>query len=320
MKDSASKTVQRTRRDASTPSENRRYSSFNADSTGFRLYNAWVNTTPEQSSLRENNKTLKSNILSTVGADENQFLKFGNSMYSDAATIQTIPKPAAGKRPGIVSYNKKDYPGSFRGSKKQPRRIRLNWKRRRQDRKLRKKLDKKAHDKDIQKTNKMCNSLQKPNGGRRQLNKMKVKSSDDSGRRKGIYPAIHLQAKSSTPSESKIIGTTIFTNWEPARWVRRLRMMDSITLKSGKLSVASSGIYYVYAQINYIDDHDANAFQIFLNDSPVFLCTTMTHKRKFSTKANTCYTGGVVLLESGDTLYIKDLEERRSAVMHSVHS
>ena len=73
--------------------------------------------------------------------------------------------------------------------------------------------------------------------------------SDDSGRRKGIYPAIHLQAKSSTPTESKIIGTTIFTNWEPARWVRRLRMMDAITLKSGKLSVASSGIYYVYAQV-----------------------------------------------------------------------
>ena len=97
-------------------------------------------------------------------------------MYSDAATIKTIPKPAAGKRPGIVSYNKKEYPGSFRGSKKQPRRIRLNWKRRRQDRKQKKKLDKNAHDKDIQNTNKMCNSLQKPNGGRRQLNKMKVKS------------------------------------------------------------------------------------------------------------------------------------------------
>ena len=32
-------------------------------------------------------------------------------------------------------------------------------------------------------------------------------------------------------------------------------------------------------------------FQIYVNDSPTFLCTAMTHTPTLTTKANTCYTG-----------------------------
>ena len=45
-------------------------------------------------------------------------------------------------------------------------------------------------------------------------------------------------------------------------------------------------------QINYLDESDVNGFQIYVNDSPIFLCTAMTHTPTATTKANTCYTGG----------------------------
>ena len=53
------------------------------------------------------------------------------------------------------------------------------------------------------------------------------------------------------------------------------------------------GVYYIYAQINYLDEHDVNAFQILHNDDPFLLCTTMTNTGRSHTisKANTCYTG-----------------------------
>ena len=37
----------------------------------------------------------------------------------------------------------------------------------------------------------------------------------------------------------------------------------------------------------------------------------MTHTPHHTTKANTCYTGGVKFLEQGDTIFIKNLEDNR---------
>ena len=66
-----------------------------------------------------------------------------------------------------------------------------------------------------------------------------------------------------------------------------------IQLRDGALRVTSPGLYFIYAQINYLDTNDVNAFQIVVNDSAWLLCTTMTHTPGPVTKANTCYTGGV---------------------------
>ena len=64
-------------------------------------------------------------------------------------------------------------------------------------------------------------------------------------------------------------------------------------LESFKYFFFLAGVYYVYAQINYLDEHDVNAFQVLLNDDPFLLCTVMTHTGRSHTisKANTCYTG-----------------------------
>ena len=45
------------------------------------------------------------------------------------------------------------------------------------------------------------------------------------------------------------IPDSIFRNWTPSRWAQRLKMDTKFLLKDGKLSVLSSGIYFVYAQV-----------------------------------------------------------------------
>merc|ERR1712209_266780 len=101
---------------------------------------------------------------------------------------------------------------------------------------------------------------------------------------------------------------------------RRLHMDRRITLRDGVLTVSSPGIYFIYAQINYLDNHEVNAYQILVNDSPWLMCTTMTHTPDPTTKANTCYTGGVRFLEQGDKLKVKNTDNNRFAVMLPSHS
>ena len=63
-----------------------------------------------------------------------------------------------------------------------------------------------------------------------------------------------------------------------------------------------------------------DSFQIMVNNSPWLMCTTMTHTPSPTTKANTCYTGGVRFLEQGDTILIKNTDTNRFAVMLPSHS
>jgi len=155
----------------------------------------------------------------------------------------------------------------------------------------------------------------------RPVNRSKLKSRGLTAIRGKFLPAIHLHAaRARKGHHNKVSGDSTVRSWTPARWARRIKMDSKFLLEDGRLTVMSPGIYSVYAQINYLDSQDANAFQIMLNESPLFLCTMMTQKRKYSTKANTCYTGGVTFLEQGDILFIKDLEKHRSTVMQSSHS
>jgi len=142
-----------------------------------------------------------------------------------------------------------------------------------------------------------------------------------------VRPAIHLVGNVRDTSSTDYEGAGrlrvrdgVFQDWTPARWAKRMKLDKQFPMSEGKLSVSSPGVYFVYAQINYLDEHDVNAFQIYVNDDPFLLCTTMTHTPHFTTKANTCYTGGVVFLEQGDKLFIRNLETNRFAVLLPSHS
>ena len=66
-----------------------------------------------------------------------------------------------------------------------------------------------------------------------------------------VRPAIHLHAEVSRPkgSEDAVPSDSTFRNWTPARWAKRLKMDSKFVLEDGKLTVKSSGIYFVYAQV-----------------------------------------------------------------------
>ena len=92
-------------------------------------------------------------------------------------------------------------------------------------------------------------------------------------------------------------------------------------MNDGVVTVSQPGIYFIYAQINYVDSQDVNAFQILVNDSEWLMCTTMTHTPGHTTKVNTCYTGGVRFLEAGDKLMVRNIDNDRyyEAVLKKKH-
>ena len=66
-----------------------------------------------------------------------------------------------------------------------------------------------------------------------------------------IRPAIHLHAEVNRleGSRNAVRSDSIFRNWTQARWAKRLKMDTKFLLEDGKLTVKSSGIYFVYAQV-----------------------------------------------------------------------
>ncbi|XP_046383895.1 uncharacterized protein LOC124154301 isoform X2 [Ischnura elegans] len=105
----------------------------------------------------------------------------------------------------------------------------------------------------------------------------------------------------------------IFRDWKMKEWGNHLSRQHRLQENEGTLTIRESGIYFVYAQVYYYDTHDVNGFQVIVNESPVLQCTTMTHGAGH-TKANTCFTGGMVELHTGDTLLIKDIEALRYSI------
>ena len=45
------------------------------------------------------------------------------------------------------------------------------------------------------------------------------------------------------------VADSVFRNWTPSRWAKRMKMDKRLTLKNGRITVGSPGIYFVYAQV-----------------------------------------------------------------------
>lgn len=76
------------------------------------------------------------------------------------------------------------------------------------------------------------------------------------GERQAPRIAIHMEASVADPEGANYSGAgrlrvadSIFRDWTPARWARRLKMDKKFSLKDGRLTVSSAGIYYIYAQV-----------------------------------------------------------------------
>lgn len=102
----------------------------------------------------------------------------------------------------------------------------------------------------------------------------------------------------------------VFKAWRPSNWVTDLGMNRYFTLASdGKLTVHEPGLYLVYAQIHYLDEHDENGFHVLVNGRPILQCMIYSHGSGH--KSRSCFSAQVTLLQAGDRLMLKDVGSAR---------
>ncbi|XP_058832211.1 protein eiger [Topomyia yanbarensis] len=77
---------------------------------------------------------------------------------------------------------------------------------------------------------------------------------------------------------------------------------------NGTLTVNDTGLYFVYAQITYSDQHPISGFNIVVNGRNHASCSVHGQHGK---KTNACYTAALVDLDTGSQLEIKDMDEGR---------
>lgn len=79
------------------------------------------------------------------------------------------------------------------------------------------------------------------------------------------------------------------------------------------LIVKEPGLYYIYAQITYDNQHDTNGFKVLVRDQVHLSCTV--HSRGANT--NTCFTAGLVKVEYTETrIHVEDVDPHRHHVMY----
>ncbi|KAK6619746.1 hypothetical protein RUM43_012507 [Polyplax serrata] len=109
-------------------------------------------------------------------------------------------------------------------------------------------------------------------------------------------------------------------------------------LNQGRVTVSTSEIDLIYAQvteddymsllsnkflthvllfqIQYSNVQEVNGFSVFRNNESVVQCiTTSTHPDKHEIKSNTCGISTTILLQSNDSVCIKDLHHGRYVVL-----
>ncbi|XP_066595826.1 uncharacterized protein egr [Prorops nasuta] len=102
----------------------------------------------------------------------------------------------------------------------------------------------------------------------------------------------------------------VFKAWRPSDWVSDLGMQRHFSIKpDGRLTVHEAGIYLVYAQIHYLDEHDENGFHLLVNGRPIMQC--MVYSPGTGHKSRSCFSAQVTALHAGDKLVLKDVGPAR---------
>lgn len=80
-----------------------------------------------------------------------------------------------------------------------------------------------------------------------------------------------------------------------------------------QLTVKEPGLYYIYAQITYDNQHDVNGFKVLVGGQKHLSCTV--HSRGENT--NTCFTAGLAEIARPDTpILVEDVDHGRQHVMY----
>jgi len=331
------------------PVKNKKYAAYKKDGQGFRVYNAWFQHRRENAIRNDPRVVVRHPTDAPIRAhhrksaawvnpsDDEDFRGFGDSLYKDSAPkrITILRSNSAhnsinhgSNRAKITNPNEYKVEEAHQVATTGPPKLNITTTTATSSVKLNSHMVGKERESISNEVLQEAGSSRGA-GRRGARNRAAVRSggrglvgsrmrSRNGGGSRHSPVAIHMEGAGGVNSHQ--LTGSVFTHWEVARWAQKLRLEKRFELKDGRITVRSPGIYYLYAQINYLDESDVNGFQIYVNDSPTFLCTAMTHTPTLTTKANTCYTGGVTFLEHGDRVHVKNLDENRSTVMLSSHS
>jgi len=133
--------------------------------------------------------------------------------------------------------------------------------------------------------------------------------------------SIHLQAKlqASHHESSTDLDTGIHNSWRLSPWSKRLHGAGVFVIneEEGQIEIPESGLYLVYAQIEYMDVSETNGFEVDLDSEAILSCVVTTSGSDDSKKHNTCYTSAALFLQRGALLNIRDKEAGRYSLLHS---
>jgi len=101
--------------------------------------------------------------------------------------------------------------------------------------------------------------------------------------------------------------------WTLARWALRMKSDSSFPVSAAGVGVPSPGLYLAYAQITYLDKHKQQGFSILVNDNVAIEC----QENRGVSMEMMCQTAGLLYLEQGDKVSIKDLiADRKKDIGH----
>jgi len=111
--------------------------------------------------------------------------------------------------------------------------------------------------------------------------------------------------KSSTAIQ---LEATAGGNWRLSRWAMRMSADVGFPVTNdGRVGVPSPGLYLVYAQVTYMDKHKYQGFSVLVNDNVAIEC----QERRGVEMEMMCHTSGLLYLEQGDKVSIRDVNVDR---------
>ncbi|XP_053983767.1 protein eiger [Hylaeus volcanicus] len=113
--------------------------------------------------------------------------------------------------------------------------------------------------------------------------------------------------KNDTGSSRVRHDDRVFKAWRASDWVEGLRMDQHFDMKNnGSLVINKDGLYLVYAQIHYMDEHFEAGFHLEVNDRPILQCMNYNSgkDRDFS---QSCFSAQVTCLNKNDILVLKEV-------------
>lgn len=115
-------------------------------------------------------------------------------------------------------------------------------------------------------------------------------------------------------------GDSVFKAWKASSWVETIGMNKYFHMSNnGSVTVYEPGLYLVYAQIHYRDEHDELGFHLQVNNQSILQCVVdnSCNSRNIS---QTCFSAQLTSLKKQDVLVFKEVGASRYAIFDKENS